>query len=141
MQVTEAQYEREYANRIRTCNFNRLSSEDEAETTPERQLQDHLAPLDRESSPNARLRGPSLKLSQNQVFFSPQVQRDAQGRIIEASQQVLEDSELTGRFRKNSTDKSNHDYGVANQPCSLESSEYQSAPTRSKVVKMKRAGT
>ena len=30
---------------------------------------------------------------------------------------------------------------MANQACSLESSEYQSAPTRSKVVKMKRAGT
>mmetsp|Transcript_13397 Transcript_13397/g.18299 ORF Transcript_13397/g.18299 Transcript_13397/m.18299 type:complete len:134 (+) Transcript_13397:1187-1588(+) len=98
VQVTEQQYEKEYAHRIRT--LPRANTDEEpvtihphqSETTPERlssqgitkNLNDELqAAMERESSPNARLRGPPLKLNQNQVFFSPQVCRDSQGKIID----------------------------------------------------------
>ena len=78
MQVTEQQYEREYAHRIRT--FNRHSSDESVDNNSEHgngpqnepyandNLHHHRGD---ESSPNGRLRGPPLKLNQNQVFFSP----------------------------------------------------------------------
>ena len=49
-------------------------------------LADELhAVADRSDSPNSRIRGPPLKLNQHQVFFSPQVCRDSQGKIIDSS--------------------------------------------------------
>ena len=79
VQVTEEQYAREYAKRIKTYN-NHNSSEEEG--TPERVATVSAEPASPQlnglkvvdpqaDSPKHRLRGPALKLNQNQVFFSP----------------------------------------------------------------------
>lgn len=56
------------------------------------------AASDRDSSPNNRLRGPPLMLNQQQVFFSPKVIRDSQGKIIDSSTLQSPTDEVSSRM-------------------------------------------
>lgn len=79
VQVTEEQYAREYAKRIKTYNANNSSEDEEGTPTRATISAEPISPLNglqvvdpSADSPKHRLRGPALKLNQNQVFFSPQ---------------------------------------------------------------------
>lgn len=137
VQVTEEQYAREYAKRIRT--FNAASSEDE---TPERTtvnsngIAEPASPLNGlqvidpsgESSPKNRLRGPALKLNQNQVFFSPNG-KDPSSTL---------DADQPPRFRQSQTENMDaSDFAMNSNPASIDTSDNY-MPTRKQVVKVKK---
>ena len=71
------------------------------------------------------LRGPTLKLNQNQVFFSPN---------LKENQSMMEGE--TSRFRKSSTENmnENNDFGMNTIQDRLDSSDY--AGNKKQVVKM-----